>query len=547
MKSTSSKKYQKSALRIIEETFQLLRTSPGMLLSVYYLGSVPFILGLLYFWADMSRSAFANQYSAAAAAGLALLFVWMKVWQSVFALRVQARISGDPAAKLSPTQIISVITTQTLIQATRPIVIPIAALLAIPFAYCYAFYHNAAVFLSEDGQEVKPTCRWAWRQAKLWPNQNHLLIGIFWIFGLVIFLNVAMAAVIVPNLAKSLLGIESIFSMGGWRMIFNSTFLIATMGITYLLVDPIIRTAYVLRCFYGSALLSGNDLKSELKQFIKPGMKIVAALLVVILCATPITSLSMTQASVSPDELDRSIEEILNQPEFSWRMPRDETSQDGLKTKGPLEAAVEAILDFIVNIFRTLGDWIRQFVEWLEDLLPVREKKPTSEKSDWVTPVRMVLIVLLVLLFAVMVFILIRIWKRRQTKPLVAADAIAAPVPDLTDEEIKADDLSTNRWLAQAGELSEKGDLRLAMRAFYLATLAHLAEHEMLTIENYKSNREYELELKRRAHAKQELIDIFSQSICTFERVWYGMYRLARKELDIFAKDQKRILMYAEK
>jgi len=76
----SQKKYQKSALRIIEETVHLLRTAPGLLLSVYYLGSVPFVLGLLYFWADMSRSPNANEYSAAAALGLAFLFVWMKVW-----------------------------------------------------------------------------------------------------------------------------------------------------------------------------------------------------------------------------------------------------------------------------------------------------------------------------------------------------------------------------------------------------------------------------------------------------------------------------------
>jgi adenylylsulfate kinase-like enzyme len=89
--------------------------------------------------------------------------------------------------------------------------------------------------------------------------------------------------------------------------------------------------------------------------------------------------------------------------------------------------------------------------------------------------------------------------------------------------------------------------LRLAMRALYLASLAHLAEHEMLTIESYKSNHEYERELKRRAHEQKELISIFSKSIQVFERAWYGMYHIARSEFDSFAKNQKRILMYAEK
>ena len=53
----SHKKHPKSAIRIIEEAVHILRSAPGSLLSVYYIGSVPFILGLLYFWADMSRSA----------------------------------------------------------------------------------------------------------------------------------------------------------------------------------------------------------------------------------------------------------------------------------------------------------------------------------------------------------------------------------------------------------------------------------------------------------------------------------------------------------
>ena len=51
----------------------ILRSAPGALLSFYYFGSVPFVLGLLYFWADMSHSANANEYGAMAALGLALL------------------------------------------------------------------------------------------------------------------------------------------------------------------------------------------------------------------------------------------------------------------------------------------------------------------------------------------------------------------------------------------------------------------------------------------------------------------------------------------
>ncbi|MEE4264766.1 MAG: DUF4129 domain-containing protein [Desulfobacteraceae bacterium] len=543
----SRKKYQKSALRVIDEAVHLLRTAPGLLLSVYYLGGVPFVLGLLYFWADMSRSPNATEYSAAAALGLSFLFVWMKVWQTIFALRVHERISGDLPQGRSLGQIASIAATQTLIQATRFIVMPVAALLVVPFGYCYAFYHNAAVSVGGDSQDFKPTCQWAWRQARLWPRQNHLLISIFWLFGFVIFLNVSMATLIFPQLMKSLFGIETVFTLGGMAVLINSTFWIAMLGMTYLLVDPLVKTAYVIRCFYGSALGSGDDLKTELNRILNPGAKFVAGLLIVVLSATPILSIAETTATVAPDELNQSIEEIINRPEFSWRLPRETIGPKEPESRGPLAAAFRWLLDMITRGIKTIKEWITNFIDWLESLFPESEGPPVTEGRNWKTPVRIFLLLLLFLFLAIMAFIFLRIWQRQRIKPVETISTSAIPVPDLNDERVKADDLATNRWLSLAGELADKGELRLAMRALYLATLAHLAAHEMITIEISKSNREYEHELKRRAHEHAELISIFSDSLNVFERIWYGMYHIARSEFDNFARNQKRILAFAEK
>ena len=73
------------ALQLIEEAVHLLRRAPARHLAAYYVGSLPFTLALLYFWADMSRSAYANRHCAAAALGLSLAFIWMsaihaRVW-----------------------------------------------------------------------------------------------------------------------------------------------------------------------------------------------------------------------------------------------------------------------------------------------------------------------------------------------------------------------------------------------------------------------------------------------------------------------------------
>ena len=544
--NASRKKYQQSALRIIEEAVHMLRTAPGWLLSVYYLGTVPFVLGLLYFWADMSRSPHADRNSAAAALGLAALFVWMKVWQTIFARRVRDRISGEPSPSRSPGQIASIVATQSLIQATRFIVMPVAALLAIPFGYCYAFYQNATVYGDRDSRDVKPTCKWAWKQAKLWPRQNHMLIAIFWLFGLVILLNVSTATLIIPQLIKSLFGVETVFTLGGIAVLVNSTFWMAMLAITYLLLDPFIKAAYVMRCFYGSALGSGEDLKTELTRVMNPGAEIIAGLLVVVLCAAPVGLRAAPPAPVAPEQLDQSIEEIMKRPEFSWRMPREAAEQKAPESMGPLEAALKWLVDLIAKIIKTIGKWISDFIEWLESLLPQRQGQPATADKNWKTPVRIILFLLSILLLAAMAFIFIRIWQRRQAKPIEIISAPAEPVPDLTDEKVKADDLSTKRWISLATELADKGDLRLAMRALYLATLAHLADREMITIESYKSNREYEDELRRRAHEHRELISIFSNSLNIFERIWYGMYPVARSEFDSFTLNQKRMLAVAD-
>ena len=69
MKPAQRRKQGRPALDLIEEAVHLLRTAPAGALAAYYLGALPFVLGLLFFWADMSTSAFARRHVAEAALG----------------------------------------------------------------------------------------------------------------------------------------------------------------------------------------------------------------------------------------------------------------------------------------------------------------------------------------------------------------------------------------------------------------------------------------------------------------------------------------------
>ena len=79
-----------------------------------------------------------------------------------------------------------------------------------------------------------------------------------------------------------------------------------------------------------------------------------------------------------------------------------------------------------------------------------------------------------------------------------------------------------------------KGELRLALRAVYLATLACLARQELITIAKYKSDREYELELRRRSHTQPQLAGVFAENRAVFEGAWYGLHEVTPGIMDRF-------------
>ena len=66
----AARQLDRGAIELIEEAVHLLRRAPLSVLAGYYAGSLPFVLALLYFWADMSRSPLAYDHLAGGAWGL---------------------------------------------------------------------------------------------------------------------------------------------------------------------------------------------------------------------------------------------------------------------------------------------------------------------------------------------------------------------------------------------------------------------------------------------------------------------------------------------
>lgn len=90
-------------------------------------------------------------------------------------------------------------------------------------------------------------------------------------------------------------------------------------------------------------------------------------------------------------------------------------------------------------------------------------------------------------------------------------------------------------------DLLQRGELRLALRAFYLASLAHLAERELITLAKFKSNLDYQREVQRRGHALASLPELFAHNVSAFERSWYGPHEVTPELLQDFAANTERL------
>jgi hypothetical protein len=390
-------------------------------------------------------------------------------------------------------------------------------------------------------------------QAMLWPGQNHLMLVLMTLFGLFVFLNLGVGLILLPYLLKILLGVETVFTLSGMRML-NTTFLAVLCGLSYLCMDPILKAVYVLRCFYGSSLQTGDDLKSALRPFLTMGLTVAISFMIIIAhdlagavgadSNDPWQKLDGGQIYV--DKLDRHIESVLEQRRFAWRLPREEVPEP-VEDQGWIGTTIKWIGKKSRAIFRTIGDWIETFFDWFIEKLPKPKLYPDAKTGDYRQIVRWVFYALGFCLALWLVYWLFR-WLK-QSRP-VRNGAVRSTQGrddiDLTDESVTAEDLPLDRWLAMAQEMMEHKDFRKALRALYLSVLALLADNQRLRIAPYKSNREYAEELARRSHAEPELLEKFDWCIGAFERSWYGMYTVEKQMLDQFVNHQERLAVLVQ-
>jgi hypothetical protein len=523
------------ALVLAEQAICLLRRKGAAALVYYYLGSLPFVLALLYFWSDMSRNAYAGWYCAPAAAGLALLFIWMKYWHVRCCRRLFSLLQAAPEEAWPWRRNLTVAARQALLQSTGFVILPVSMMMAFPLGWVYAFYQNLCALEAPETRSVAALTRQAIHQAALWPGQNHLFLSVISLFGLIVALNLAVALVMLPSLLRTLAGIETVFTLSGMHIL-NTTLLAVLGALSYLCVDPILKTAYVLRCFHGQSRHSGDDIRIGLKAFTKSGLAaviIIAGLLVTDLRAAPPPG---GQSRPNPPlsnqayvrQLDEAIESVLKQPRFAWRMPRDRIEADQAQQSWPA-AALAWTRERLKALIEPLIRWITSFLDWLKKYFPT-PKLPTPEAGADRRGMIKTIFILIGLGISVALAVMLWHWW----KGLKSVKSVPTPVvgkePDVGDENVSAQDLPADEWLTLARELMAGQSWQLALRALYLSVLALLADQRRVKLARHKSNLEYYRELARRAHAEPELLHLFKQCMQAFEKAWYGLHDVSEAQ-----------------
>ena len=581
MSGKSGQSAMASALELVECAFVVVRRAGLNGLTLYFVGTAPFVLALLYFWSDMANDAFAYQRVALESFVLAVLFFWMKTWQSVYAGRLREVVTAAAASPLTPSRWLRIAMRQGITHATAFVVLPIALVALAPFGYAYAFYQNATI--QEEGSEQSLRAFWAdaWRHARVWPMQNHLLMwlispivllftaGVFFLvlpvmqyaapewtetllriyatvliiillplspLGMIVALNIAAALSFLPEMLRMLGGIETAFTVNASGMV-SPTFFVLVCGLTYLCLDPFLKAAYVLRCFQRDSREDGQDLRIRLRTT----ASLVSRGLILVLLASLFAMGAGAHAQDIPEtaaaELDTALDRVLEGRDYAWRAPRERP-----EAEGALGTFLQGLSEGTAEMWRWVRGAVDDFFDWIGDRFFGGGQRSSDDSGVNRTTLQFIMYALVVILIGLLAVLAWRAWRSQRAVQTIVGEVVVTPPPDLEDESTSADALPEDGWVQLGRELLEQGDYRLAMRAFFLAKLAAIARRDLIRIARHKSNRDYARELARIAHAEEDLVGTFGASVRTFERVWYGMHEITREGVEHFLEAPREAL-----
>lgn len=169
----------------------------------------------------------------------------------------------------------------------------------------------------------------------------------------------------------------------------------------------------------------------------------------------------------------------------------------------------------LARLAQTLKDSLRQFFNWLRNLLPSLPRiQPASGPSRLPTVALILIGAVLVGLLALLGWKfgprLLSIFRRKKVKEERAARVVLG-------ERVEADE-SASDLFAEAEALAQRGEMRAAIRKAYVALLCELGDRKLLRLAQHKTNRDYLQALRARPALYAQVQPLTNN----FETYWYG-------------------------
>lgn len=514
---------------VLENAIRMLRKAGLSALFLHWVGSIPFALAALMFLLQVSNSRVLDTAVALESLGLAVLFVWMNCWRSIFAGSVRAQLSGEmerPRGRL-----LDLIAVQSLAGATRLVVLPFAALIVFPLPAVVAFYRSLGIVASRPSQNgPREIFSHARRLARYQPEQSWLIFPLLFVFALVVWLNCLAIIGSAPQLVRILTGYESTFSRSGAYFVTSPMCIGLSLAVAWVIFDPFIQAVYCIRCYQAESLETGEDIRAGIRSLRLRAPAAAAVIALVLAAFAP-----HAHANIAPADLQKASAAAMQSPEYDWRLPPP--SKDGPRSVPWIVSFFNRLADSTKSIRHAIGRAIDAFFQWLGNQFGGSEPQPGALPNrglHWA--------VWLVIAIAggIIMFIAFRILRSRY-EANDAAPAETIQSVRLDAEDLTADRMPEDQWIELANRSLREGDLRLALRAFYLANLSWMGSAQFISIHPGKTNREYELELRKRSRNSPEARSLFGTNVVVFERAWYGLRDVAVEEIDEFRERAARM------
>jgi hypothetical protein len=495
-----------SPLELLEQAVALLRAVPSVAWNEYVLGAAPLLVVIVYSVARASVHPMAAEEIGVISALLTALFFWRSRCKIRFAraLHAQLAATGDTEND-APRGLWGAAS----LQGTKLIIIPLSLLAVFPFAWSVAFYGNLTA-LAKRTNPIRESAR----MAGLWRRQNWVAIALVAVFAIIVFLNIAILLFTLPIMARTFSGYENEFTRNPAAML-NATFFATAAGVTWFVISPLLQAMYVVRCFKGESLRSGADLRAALRR-----LAVGLALVCLNLHARPVT----------PAELDSKIRHTLKSPEYSWQIPEEIAANDSPRWMRD----VIQFAKWVRHGIRIAMEWIgARLREWFhsEPVVMQPGKKPPETGLRWAIYAALVLIAIVALL------LLRRALSAKKTARPGSPTAIR---PLDRKGDLLASELPEDEWMRLAREALDRGDLRVALRAAYLANLAWLGSAGLVAISKFKSNRDYEREVRLRSRS-DEITSLLRSNREVFESAWYGDACKTREDVERIQRNLVRM------